>query len=353
MHMLKQKFSQGFTLIELLVVISVISILAAFVATAVYSGRVEARDMSRLTDLEQIKLGIKLYKEAYGEYPDYTEDYPDGIEIGVGLPIDADLEPFVGQIKADPLSTGVPGGDYAYWYASNYYCKGENHIAVMAKTVEKEKFDNYDDVCVSSELSIIKPLPWIVRITANEAKAQIFINLLQNIFNNNTNNNNNNNSDSCTASLPSSQLCSFDVSASRSSLPSGGGSVTICWAFDTAHSDPIRTVTGGGINFSNGNSSGIVRGERTVTIDRTTTFTATAQQDGNGGNPNIACPASSVTVVVDSPSTDEPIYGCTDPDARNYNQEANSDDDSCLYTEDELDEGPGANARFDRVLLVN
>ena len=136
----------GFTLIELLVVITIIAILAGFITSAVFNARIESRDMSRQTDLEQLKLGIKLYKEAYGEYP----PYPNGTEIGVGDTIDDDMETFVSKVKGDPLSIDGGGGDYGYWYDSEYDCDGENHVTLMAKNTEKEKFENHADVCGSS-----------------------------------------------------------------------------------------------------------------------------------------------------------------------------------------------------------
>jgi prepilin-type N-terminal cleavage/methylation domain-containing protein len=344
----KSVSAKGFTLVEMLVVVSIIAIIGGFVTSAVFSGRTEARDMSRQTDLEQIKLGLKLYREAHGEYP----DYPEGIEIGVGHSIDQELAPFLGTVKADPLSATGGGGEYGYWYSNNYFCKGENRVAVMAKTMEKEKFENFETVCGTPGGSSIE-LPWFVKLTADTAFAshECLFRILFFYYPAGCDihppANNNNTGSSCQATLPSSQLCSFDISASRTSLPAGGGDVTICWAFDTAHSDPPRAVTGGGISWSNGSSDGVVRGERTIRVDQTTTFTAQARQDANGGNPNISCPADTVTVTVPVAVVEE-IPGCMDSQAQNYDSDATQDDGSCIYEEE-----PGLSERFGRVLIVN
>lgn len=140
MILIKKKNS-GFTLVELLIVVAIITIIAGFIVTAVFNARSESRDQSRQTDLQQFKLGIKLYKETYGEYP----DYPDGAILGVGGTIDNDLEPFV-EVKSDPLSEG-DSGDYNYWYFSDFTCGGNNRNVLTAETVEGEKYQNTETVC--------------------------------------------------------------------------------------------------------------------------------------------------------------------------------------------------------------
>jgi len=61
--------SKGFTLIELLVVISIISILASIVTISAGSFRANARDVKRVTDLNQIQSALELYFDFNGEYP--------------------------------------------------------------------------------------------------------------------------------------------------------------------------------------------------------------------------------------------------------------------------------------------
>ena len=59
----------GFTIVEMLVVITVIAILAAVVTVGYGSVQENARDQARISDLEQIRLALNLYKQDLGRYP--------------------------------------------------------------------------------------------------------------------------------------------------------------------------------------------------------------------------------------------------------------------------------------------
>ena len=146
---------RGFTLIELLVVISIIAILTGFITVAVFNGRTQSRDMSRVTDLQQIKLALKLYKDTYGEYPcenaskctsPVQTETANG-HIGEGGHIDTLLAPFMSKVPADPASDS----DHYYYYDGNQYCGGNvNQAVVFARTMEEEKFYKNDDtICTS------------------------------------------------------------------------------------------------------------------------------------------------------------------------------------------------------------
>jgi len=132
----------GFTLIELLVVITLITLFSLVVLTAVFQGRKESRDLSRISDVGQMKLGVKLYKEAVGEYP----EYPDGIEMGTGQSIDVELSSFLAGDIADPINKG----DFVYWYDSSFDCGGTFYVVIMALEMELEKNANFNDVCGES-----------------------------------------------------------------------------------------------------------------------------------------------------------------------------------------------------------
>jgi len=66
------KASRGFTLIEILIVISIIAILAGITITAVGPARVKGRDAQRISDLNNIRIALALYKSANGKYPILT-----------------------------------------------------------------------------------------------------------------------------------------------------------------------------------------------------------------------------------------------------------------------------------------
>lgn len=61
---------KGFTLIELLVTIMIIGILVAIATFGVRQAQQSARDARRKADLEDIALGLELYRAECNSYPD-------------------------------------------------------------------------------------------------------------------------------------------------------------------------------------------------------------------------------------------------------------------------------------------
>lgn len=61
---------RGFTLIELLVVIAIIGLLSSVILASLNTARGKARDATRLSDMQEIKLALELYYDANGNaYP--------------------------------------------------------------------------------------------------------------------------------------------------------------------------------------------------------------------------------------------------------------------------------------------
>ena len=77
--LLTRNLRAGFTIVEMLVVITVIAILAAVVTVGYGSVQENARDQARISDLEQIRLALNLYKQDHGSYPG-EEDFTDVVQ---------------------------------------------------------------------------------------------------------------------------------------------------------------------------------------------------------------------------------------------------------------------------------
>ena len=67
--MFQQRSLKGFTLIELLVVIAIVGMLASVVMINVLSGKQQSRDVKRKSELEQVQLALRMFKDTYGRYP--------------------------------------------------------------------------------------------------------------------------------------------------------------------------------------------------------------------------------------------------------------------------------------------
>lgn len=59
---------QGFTLVEMLVVIAIIGVLSAVVLASIGQARANARDKSRVADLEQALAALHIYGVSHGTY---------------------------------------------------------------------------------------------------------------------------------------------------------------------------------------------------------------------------------------------------------------------------------------------
>ncbi len=66
--------SRGFTLVEMLVVVTIIGILASLITAAAVAARRRAKIAAIVTEISQLDMACKAYKERFGEYP------PDGLD---------------------------------------------------------------------------------------------------------------------------------------------------------------------------------------------------------------------------------------------------------------------------------
>jgi prepilin-type N-terminal cleavage/methylation domain-containing protein len=137
---------QGFTMIEVVVAIAIIGILATIVYASLGESRKKARDVQRVSDLQQVQLALRLYKDVHGFYPGFERDddnnivlIPDRYENGVALSSLTELSSFFGgSVPQDPQ-----GGEY--YYNPMYDCNGYNKNILVAISMETKLTAPPDD----------------------------------------------------------------------------------------------------------------------------------------------------------------------------------------------------------------
>lgn len=141
---------KAFTLIELLIVIAIIGILASVVIVKLSKARGRARDVQRMSDLNQIGKALEVYKTDNGAYP---------VAASWGANDSANwqllknvLEPnYFSQVPQDPDFDGT-----FPWYgaAYHYYSTGSKWtLAVKNETLGfTDKCGSYSTWCCGSWL---------------------------------------------------------------------------------------------------------------------------------------------------------------------------------------------------------
>lgn len=131
----------GFTLVEMVVAIAIIGVLASVALTSMSAARSNSRDKIRLVDIEQLKLGFKLYEEYWNAYPSYDG----GVAIGDGGSIDAELASVEVTAPVDPTHDGTT---YMYVYDSDFNCTENGQKVIYINNFETLKSSsNAESLC--------------------------------------------------------------------------------------------------------------------------------------------------------------------------------------------------------------
>ena len=148
MYFLSSLRNKGFTLAEVLVTVAILSILASVVVMSGEGPRKKARDEQRKSDLQQIQLALRLYKDAEGEYP-VTNSSDSGLVIGAEPEIDNILEQYMSDVPKDPVGTV---NEYEYIYTTNANCDlpapGGVYTILYATKMERPENKNMETVCM-------------------------------------------------------------------------------------------------------------------------------------------------------------------------------------------------------------
>lgn len=159
---LSRSEQKGFTLIELLVVISIIGTLSTIAMTSLNGARAKARDATRYSDMNELKVALELYAA------DHSGSYPStgGTLVCLGVPstescwggttfgsdsVNAALAPYLAQIPKDPLysQTSRVYRTYVYRSPGNYWLPAPVNTVAGAYAIafEADKYNSGDPYC--------------------------------------------------------------------------------------------------------------------------------------------------------------------------------------------------------------
>lgn len=135
-------WERGFTTAEIIVVIGIIALLATAAYGGVNSVRKKAHDTERRTELKQLEVALRVYKDSYGRYPATGCGGQVGVWVSPGpgtatwyVSCDdyiSGLTPSImNTLPIDPNETRVDGG---YMYRTN--AAGTEYKVIAHGTVE-------------------------------------------------------------------------------------------------------------------------------------------------------------------------------------------------------------------------
>jgi len=116
------KYKRGFTLIELLVVIAIIGLLSSVVLASLNTTRIKARDVRRMSDINQLVRALQFYYDDHNMFPgasgcigviDGQTCWGDRLLPG-NTALKTSLETYINPLPTDPLPNRGWGDRYYY-----------------------------------------------------------------------------------------------------------------------------------------------------------------------------------------------------------------------------------------------
>jgi prepilin-type N-terminal cleavage/methylation domain-containing protein len=133
---------RGFSLAEITIAVAIVALLSSVVIANLQESRKKSRDVQRISDMQQIQLGLRAYRDAN------SSDYPASAsgELITGTSgVGALIASFFPKTVVDPLN-GTAG--YGYYYDSAYNCGG-SHVVLIASAMERTSASNFVSKCGS------------------------------------------------------------------------------------------------------------------------------------------------------------------------------------------------------------
>jgi general secretion pathway protein G len=134
---------RGFTMVELLVAVAIVSLLGAVVLGTLQAGRMKARDSQRISDLGQIQVALRLYRDAYSVGHPNSAGEALTSNSTTGALIASNLASF----PMDPSGT-------SYYYANAYSCNGVSRPVLIALAMERANAGNFVSTCGATYTTI-------------------------------------------------------------------------------------------------------------------------------------------------------------------------------------------------------
>lgn len=138
--------SRGFSFVEVLIAVAVIAVLSTVAFAALGEARKKARDTQRKSDLEQIHLALRLYKDENASYP---TGHDAGTVIGEGgaTTLNNLIDDYLPMVPLDPM--GPSNSVHQYVYVTNFNCSSVGTTVTMlyAKSMEISSNNNWLSMC--------------------------------------------------------------------------------------------------------------------------------------------------------------------------------------------------------------